>query len=105
MSTIVIAVELLGTPDMVLEVISRTSVRKDTEVLRELYSRAGIPEYWLVDARGSTPSFEILEHTADGYRATESTERGVYSTVFDRSFRFQRLVDSLGNPDFRLEYS
>src|SRR5262249_16202275 len=40
-----------GTPDMVLEVVSDGSVRKDTVVLREGYWKAGIREYWLVDVR------------------------------------------------------
>src|SRR5205823_5435101 len=43
-------VELEGSPDMVLEVISRSSVRKDREVLRKSYWEAGVREYWLVDA-------------------------------------------------------
>ena len=98
-------VELLGTPDMVLEVVSRTSIRKDTSVLRDLYCRAGISEYWLVDARGQNPSFDILRHSADGYLATESTEGGIYSTVFDRFFRLEMRTDPLGHPEFSVEYS
>ena len=43
--------ELEGTPDLVLEVVSKSSVRKDTVILRDLYYKAGIEEYWLVDAR------------------------------------------------------
>src|SRR5262245_35382156 len=41
--------EIIGTPDMVLEVVSTNSVNKDTVVLRRLYAEAGIPEYWLVN--------------------------------------------------------
>src|SRR5205823_9972930 len=43
-------VELEGTPDMVLEVVSDSSVEKDTVILRQAYAEAGIREYWLVDA-------------------------------------------------------
>jgi Uma2 family endonuclease len=96
-------VELEGTPDMVLEIVSRTSVRKDTEVLRDLYWRAGVPEYWLVDARGANPSFEILKHAIDGYHVTESTERGSHSDVFGKSLRLVKQTDPLGHPEFRLE--
>jgi hypothetical protein len=39
--------ELEGTPDMVLEVVSASSVEKDKETLPDFYWRAGIPEYWL----------------------------------------------------------
>src|SRR5207253_1770358 len=63
-------VELEGTPDMVLEVVSNSSVEKDTETLRDLYWQAGIPEYWLVDARGEAVTFEILRHTPRGYVST-----------------------------------
>src|SRR5439155_14608114 len=75
-------VEVEGTPDMILEVVSTSSVRKDTELLRELYWRAGIPEYWLVDARGETPSFQILRPTAEGYVETEAQDGWLLSAVF-----------------------
>src|SRR5271169_4627478 len=52
--------ELAGTPDMVLEIVSSSSVEKDTVTLPDLYWRAGIPEYWLVDARSSRPQFDIF---------------------------------------------
>ena len=41
---------------MVLEVVSKTSVRKDTVVLPQLYWKSKIPEYWLVDGRPGSPS-------------------------------------------------
>src|SRR5437868_15466608 len=52
-------VELIGTPDMVLEVVSKWSEEKDTVDLFDLYWRAGIPEYWLVDARSDRVRFDI----------------------------------------------
>src|SRR5438105_4589106 len=62
-------VELQGTPEMVLEVISRSSEKKDTVVLMKAYWEAGIPEYWLVDARKEPLKFDILRHTSRGYVA------------------------------------
>jgi Uma2 family endonuclease len=44
--------ELLGRPDMALEVVSATSEKKDLRDLVEGYAQAGVPEYWIVDARG-----------------------------------------------------
>ncbi len=52
--------ELEGTPNWVLEVVSRWSVQKDTEWLRAAYHRAGIPEYWLIDAQYDEVLFQIL---------------------------------------------
>jgi len=63
-------VELEGSPDMVLEVVSRGSVHKDTVVLRDAYWEAGVREYWLVDARREPLTFDILRHTAKGFAAT-----------------------------------
>jgi Uma2 family endonuclease len=52
-------VELEGAPDLVIEVLSDSSVSKDRTRLPELYARAGVAELWLVDARGETPALEI----------------------------------------------
>ena len=59
-------VEVVGVPDLVVEVVSTSSVRKDTKLLRRQYYQAGIPEYWLVDGfrselvlHGRTP-FELI---------------------------------------------
>jgi len=60
-------VELEGAPDLVVEVISNSSVGKDRKRLPALYGRAGVQELWLVDARDETPVLEIFRLTAAGY--------------------------------------
>ena len=95
--------ELEGTPDMALEVISRSSVRKDTAVLRQRYWQAGIPEYWLVDARGAVPRFEILRHAETGYISAEAQDGWLFSTVFNRFFRLTQRTNPIGQPQYRLE--
>ena len=79
--------EVEGTPDWVLEVISDSSVEKDTEKLRQAYHRAGIGEYWLIDARGDAIDFQILYHSKDGYEAAPQRGNWQESRVFGRSFR------------------
>jgi Uma2 family endonuclease len=96
-------VEIQGTPDMVLEVVSRRSVTKDTEVLFESYWQAGIPEYWLVDARKSPPRFDIYRHTDDGYVAVRRRDGWLKSSVFGRQFRFVESKDRFGDPKYALE--
>ena len=96
-------VELEGTPDMVLEIVSASSVEKDTETLRTLYWKAGIREYWLVDARGDKLTFDILRHAAKGYIATPKTSGWTKSAVFGKSFRLRRTKDEQGNPELTLE--
>jgi Uma2 family endonuclease len=99
-------IELEGTPDMVLEIVSATSVNKDTVRLRDLYWRAGVTEYWLVDARGPEPRFEILRHTPTGYVAVEAQAAGALpSAVLGRAFRLLRSTDPLGQPQFTVQVS
>ncbi|HWG46073.1 MAG TPA: Uma2 family endonuclease [Gemmataceae bacterium] len=91
--------QLEGTPEMTLEVVSATSVHKDTVELRELYWQAGVLEYWLVDARGATPRFDILRRGPKGYTATRKQTGGWNkSNVFGRSFQLVRKLDPLGDP-------
>jgi Uma2 family endonuclease len=98
------AVELLGSPDMVLEVVSPSTVRKDTADLVELYYLAGITEYWLVDARGEQLRFDIFRRGVSGYEKSPVNESGwVASEVFGRSFRLTRNKDEVGDPRFALD--
>ncbi|MFO0808552.1 MAG: Uma2 family endonuclease [Gemmataceae bacterium] len=94
---------MTGAPDMVLEIVSRTSVKKDTVLLRKLYWAAGVPEFWLVDARGDAPQFDILKHAANGYVAARKSAGWLKSAVFGRAFRLTRGTDRRGKPEFRLE--
>jgi Uma2 family endonuclease len=96
-------VELEGSPDMVLEVVSDRSVEKDTEMLRDLYWKAGIREYWIADGRGDEVQFTILKHTARGYSSVRNTAGWLKSSVFGKSFRLTRRLDELGHPDFVLD--
>jgi Uma2 family endonuclease len=98
-------VELEGTPDMVLEVVSDSSVGKDTEVLRRAYWQAGIREYWLVDARAEPLKFDILRHTTRGYSATPRKDGWLKSAVFGKSFQLSGRLNNLGHPEYTLAVS
>ncbi len=92
--------ELEGAPDMLLEIVSKNSVRKDTVVLRELYWKAGVPEYWLVDVRDDALTFEILRHTAGGYVPVGGKQRWIRSDVLGKRFQLERRTDPIGHPQF-----
>jgi Uma2 family endonuclease len=83
--------EVVGVLDVVLEVVSDSSERKDLRELRRKYHLAGIPEYWVIDARGDDLVFEILTHTAAEYVSVPPAEDGwLRSAVLDREFRLTR---------------
>jgi len=87
------SVEVEGTPDWVMEIVSDSTVQKDTQRLRAAYHKAGIPEYWLIDARGEKIVFQILHWRKTGYVAAPNRDGWQRSRVFDRSFRLEREWD------------
>jgi Uma2 family endonuclease len=97
------AIEIEGSPGMVLEVVSRSSARKDKTVLRDLYHRADVREYWLVDALGDSLDFRILGNTASGYEEVARNDDWIRSDVFAREFRIDRQRDRLGHWRYALE--
>jgi Uma2 family endonuclease len=88
--------ELQGSPDLVVEVVSDSSQRKDETLLRTAYARASVPEYWLVDARGETLRFVILSLQGEEY------EPAARSRVLDRVFRLDRTLNRVGRWSYRL---
>jgi Uma2 family endonuclease len=95
-------IELRGRPDWVLEVVSPSSIRKDSELLPEAYYKAGIPEFWLVDARGDHLEFTIYRHGKQAYEAIEPQEGWSTSHVFRRQFRLERELDEVGGWIYKL---
>ncbi len=95
--------QIEGTPDAALEIVTEGSVTKDLVQLRELYWKAQIPEYWLVDARKDDVRFDILRHASDGYHETAIQDGWVRSEVLKHSFRIERSADPLGLPQFVIQ--
>ena len=83
---------ITGSPDMVLEIVSRSSVKKDFTKLRALYFEAGIREYWLVDSRVAEPVLQILKRGVKGYVESPSIEGWTSSDVLQSSFKLKRDV-------------
>jgi Uma2 family endonuclease len=94
-------VELEGSPEMVLEVVSDSSVEKDNDRLPGQYQRAGVREFWRIDARGEL-RFEILRLTEAGYVPAQEPDGWWRSEVFERSFRLTQQPNRRGRPAFTL---
>lgn len=97
------ATEAVGTPDVVIEIVSPSSEDKDTEWLFPNYWNAGIPEYWLIDCRGSSIAFNIYRHGPRGYTAARRSGGWVRSAVFGRAFRLTRQQPRSGIARYTLE--
>ena len=55
-----------GVPDLVVEVLSPGTARRDLGEKLRLYTEAGVAEYWIVDP--ALESFEFLVRSDDGFR-------------------------------------
>ena len=97
-------VEVEGAPDLIVEVVSDSSVGKDTRRLPPLYARAGVPELWLVDARGEEPSLRLLSLVKGQYgQVAPEAEGWLASSVLRRSVRLQRRRTRFGTWRYLLE--
>src|SRR5262249_39726097 len=90
------SMELEGSADWVLEIVSEYSVQKDTQDLRHKYHRANVREFWLIDARGDEIDFQILLHSKRGFRRAAARGRWQKSVVFGRYFWLERRRHRLG---------
>ena len=97
------SLEVIGTPDMVLEVVSPYSGRKDRVVLPELYHKAGIREYWIVQTYMNKAMFDLLVWQPDGYIAAPDKDGWKASPVFGKEYQFEVTEDRLGFPVYHLK--
>lgn len=94
-------IEFEGAPDLVVEILSDSSVKKDTERLPPACFAAGVIEYWLVDARRETLEFIIHRRGLEGYEPADVDAEGYqHSSVMGCWYR----LDRFRNPRGRLKY-
>lgn len=97
-------VELEGSPEMVLEVVSDSSVQKDLVDMPPRYFAAEVLEYWTIDVRTEVPLFQLWKRGPKGFVLPRKLAGGWRkSDVFDRSFRLTTGQDPRGKPRFTLE--
>lgn len=97
-------IEIEGAVDLAVEVVSKSSVGKDTRRLPPLYAKAGVPELWLVDARTlkrqSTPPPRLqISHLVDGAYQPAAVDADGFqlSKVLGRWILFRREPARLPN--------
>ncbi len=96
---------LEGAADLVVEIVSDSSVGKDTKRLPGLYARAGVPELWVVDARGRDLRFRIHSLQDGSYVTVEPDAEGwVRSPQLGGEFRLVRRRASPSPWRYTLEH-
>ncbi len=98
-------VEIEGGPDVVVEIVSDGSERKDLERLPPLYAKANVGELWRIDARSQDLAFSIFALVAGEFRAVPADALGwIDSVALSRRFRLQRTPGRLESWRYRLEH-
>ncbi len=97
-------VEVEGGPDLVVEIVSDSSVEKDSERLPVSYYKAGVLEYWLLDAREKELFFQIYRRGAASFEPTPPDQQGgQHSIVLHSSCILHRNRHARGHWIYRLE--
>jgi Uma2 family endonuclease len=94
---------LAGSPDLVVELVSKSSVLKDTQDLRDAYEAAGIREYWLIDARRDVMNIQVFSLIGASYTAVSVGDGKWRSPLFGISFHLWRERDEFGYWAYTLE--
>ena len=80
--------EVVGPPDLVVEIVSDSSVRKDTVELPAGLFALGVTEYWLIDARREEPTLAVQARGADRFEPVPAGPDGfAASAVLGRGYR------------------
>ncbi len=96
-------IEIEGPPDVIVEIVSDSSETKDTQRLPAAYYRAGVHEFWLIDARGKDLFFRIHRSGPAAYEPAPSDPEGFQqSAAFATWFRLIRRRNDRGRWMFDL---
>ena len=82
-----------GVPSLIMEILSPGNASHDRELKKQLYQRAGVPEYWIVDPDEKTIEQYVLEES-------RYVSRAVTSTRISLSVLPEVLINSEGLWDF-----
>ena len=76
-----------GSPDLLIEIISKNSAQRDRIIKKRLYERCGVKEYWLVDV--DNKEIEVLTLTQTGYETYGAFKaEDTLSSVVLKDFNF-----------------
>ena len=97
-------IQFEGVADLIVEVVSDSSVYKDTTRLPAAYHKAGVKEYWLIDARADVLRFEIYGRGAGEFEPVPVEAEGYQlSLVMGCRYRLQRRRNAAGNWAYDLQ--
>ncbi|WP_027085658.1 Uma2 family endonuclease [Cohnella panacarvi] len=86
---------VVGPPDLVIEILSPTSIKRDRMMKLRTYAQFGVPEYWIVDPAHITIEQYSLAHAGQPYELLNVyTAEEYVESEHIRCVRF-KVVDGL----------
>ena len=96
-------VEVEGGPDLIVEILSDSSEKKDLRRLPVAYFKAGVRELWLVDARGPELRFQIHARGTEAFVPVDVDAEGAqHSDVLQARYSLERSRHARGHWIYRL---
>ena len=62
-SEIITENNIQGAPDLIIEILSKSTAKRDKTLKKTLYAKYGVKEYWIVDPKTKTVEVLILQKT------------------------------------------
>lgn len=66
--------DIIGAPDLIVEILSPSTARRDTVLKKALYAQSGVREYWIVDI--DLEIVDVCRLGTDGYAAPSRHDTG-----------------------------
>jgi Uma2 family endonuclease len=93
-----------GAADLAIEVVSNSSVAKDTRRLPQLFYRANVAEFWMAVGRHENLIFHIFHRGRSQFERVPMDAEGYQqSAVLDGRYRLDRYRDEVGQWAYELK--
>lgn len=92
---IIVEQRIAGVPDLMIEVLSPSSVRHDRRTKFDAYEQAGVPEYWIVNPKTHTVEVYELSGKEYGLAGEFSADEKIVSPLLgDVGFTADSIFDA-----------
>lgn len=87
---IITPTKIKGTPDLIIEILSQSTIENDQILKRRIYEAAGVPEYWIVDPFEHTVT-QLIRGSQGTFKATMQDKLVVASILPNVSVGLSRV--------------
>ncbi|PWA12058.1 Uma2 family endonuclease [Pueribacillus theae] len=74
---------IVGAPDLIVEILSKSTAKTDRMIKFHRYQRAGVKEYWIVDPAHETIDAYVLENELYKHNGTYTNDEVIEVRIFD----------------------